>query len=63
MVEVGSRYPIQPYLSPQMGGPRVWGLNREPWQAGRWLGVGDVDRGGQEESGRETTGSGGAEVK
>lgn len=38
-------------------------MNREPWLAGRWLGVGDVDRSSQEDSGREATGSGGAEVK
>lgn len=44
---------------PYLGGLGVPGAgNRELWQAGRWLGVGDVDCSRQKESGRLATCSG-----
>ena len=56
----GSRHRVQPSPGPHQGGLRVAGAgNRELWQAGRWLEVGDVDCSGQEGSGRQATCSGG----
>ena len=57
LVGGGSRHPVQLPLALR-GWPRDFGAgSREPWQAGRWLGVGDVDRGGRDGSGRAATGS------
>lgn len=59
----GLQVPNSASPGPSLAAPGCSGSSRERWQAGRWLGIGDVDRGGQEESGREATGSGGAEVE